>query len=123
MRTRWMMFGLVIGAALALGIGSAVASGPTLPKGGAAVTAPGDGDTTAGWWAAMEAMHDSPWMQRMHSQMPADLQGRCDALHDQMGQLAQQHPDFGPGGMMGGSTGTGSGYGGMMVSGSGMMGG
>lgn len=123
MRTRWTIFGLVIGAVLALGIGSAVASGPTLPKAGVAVAAPGDGDNTSGWWAAMDAMHDSPWMQQMHSQMPADLQERCDALHDQMGQWAQQNPGLGPGGMMGGYTGSGSGYGGMMGSGSGMMGG
>ncbi len=122
MRTRWTIFGLVIGVVLALGIGSAVASGPTLPKAGAAVAVTGDGDNTSGWWAAMDAMHDSPWMQQMHSQMPADLQQRCNALHDQMGQWSQQHPDSRPDGMMGGYTGGGSGYSGMMGSGSGMMG-
>jgi hypothetical protein len=137
MRTRWTIFGLVIGVVLALGIGSAVASGPSLPQAGAAVAATGDGDNTSGWWAAMDAMHDSPGMQQMHSQMPADLQQRCNALHDQMGQWAQQHPDASLGGMMGAGSGTtggavsggmmggntgSSGDGGMMGSGSGMMG-
>ena len=113
MRTRWTIFGLVIGVVLALGVGAAVASGPALPRSGATVVRGGTG-TTSDWWAAMDAMHDSPWMQQMHSQMPADLQQRCNSLHDQMGQWAQQHPDFAPGGMMGGSGTSGGGYGGMM---------
>jgi hypothetical protein len=120
MRARWMTLGLVIGVVLTLGIGAAVASGTSLPRSGSVVKAATS--NASDWWAAMDAMHDSPGMQQMHSHMPAGLQQQCDKLHDQMGQWAQQHPDLGQGGMMGGSSHSGSGHDGMMGSGSGMMG-
>ena len=36
---------------------------------------------------AMDAMHDSPAMQRLHDSMPAGLARQCDLMHDQMGQM------------------------------------
>lgn len=122
MRTRWSLFGIVIGITLAVGVGAAFASGSALPRAGAATVgqATGDGDGTDGW-AAMEAMHDSPWMEQMHAQMPADRQQQCDALHEQMQQQSAGQTDgSGDSGMMGGS-----GDSGMMggSGGSGMMGG
>jgi hypothetical protein len=56
--------------------------------------------------AACDAMHDTPAMQAMHDHMPAALQVRCDALHEQMDQMMGS-------GMMGGSE---------MMGGSGMTG-
>ena len=69
---------------------------------GYALGASGSGTTprpTTGSWAAMDAMHDSPGMQRFHSQMPAELRAQCDAMHEQMQQMMG-----GAGGMMGGPT-------------------
>lgn len=80
MRTRWTILGLAIGAVLGPRHRLGAGIGPMLTKAGAAVAVTGDGDSTSGWWAAM------------------------DSLHDQMGQWAQQHTDFRPGGMIGGYT-------------------
>ena len=66
----------------------------------------------------MDAMHDSPLMQQMRDQMPADLQKKCDQMHDQMTEWIDQHPGgvpSVPGGMMspgvtpGGMMGSGQG--------------
>lgn len=38
----------------------------------------------------MAAMHDAPGMERMHAQMPASLQARCDAMHAQMDAMMAQ---------------------------------
>lgn len=117
MKTRWISLGVVIGLALALTVGFAVASDRSNPAAG--------GDR----WAGMEAMHDSPAMQRVHAQMPEELRVQCEAMHEQMDEMMQS------GGMMGGDMGShhsgtsggmgpgSDGPGGMMGSGSsGMMG-
>src|SRR3989304_9938482 len=126
MKVRWISLGVAIGLGLALTVGFAFASDRSTPdvtggRGGAAVT------QTDGW-AAMEAMHDSPAMQRLHAQMPEELQAQCQAMHEQMeqmmgaggmmsGDMDSHHP-----GMAGGMMGAGSGNpGGMMGSGSGDM--
>ena len=120
MKVRWTSLGVAIGLAVALTVGFAFADRSTPDvtggRGGAAVT------QTDGW-AAMEAMHDSPAMQRLHAQMPEELQAQCDAMHEQMEQM------MGAGGMMGGDMSahhSGTTGGGMMGSGSdnpgGMMG-
>lgn len=44
----------------------------------------------------MDRTHGSAAMQRMHAQMPADLQAECSAMHAQMGDMGS----MGGGGMM-----------------------
>ena len=118
MKVRWISLGVAIGLGLALTVGFAFASDRSTPdvtggRGGAAVT------QTDGW-AAMEAMHDSPAMQRLHAQMPEELQAQCDAMHEQMEQM------MGAGGMMDGDMSahhSGMTGGGMMGAGSGNPGG
>ena len=125
MKVRWISLGVAIGLGLALTVGFAFASDRSTPaadRGGTAAVAQTDR------WAAMETMHDSPAMQRLHAQMPEELQAQCQAMHEQMEQM------MGAGGMMsgdmdshhsgmgGGMMGTGSGSpGGMMGTGSGSM--
>jgi hypothetical protein len=121
MKSRWISLTLAIG--LALTIGFAFGSGRSTP----ASADPGGSaqGMQAGGWAGMEAMHDSPAMQRLHAQMPEELRAQCDAMHEQMAQM------MGAGGMMSGDMGThhagtaGGGMtgspGGMMAPGSGMM--
>ena len=90
MKLRWISLGVAIGLALALTVGFAFVSGRSTP---AAVV------QTAGW-AAMDAMHDSPAMQRAHAQRPQELRAQCEAMHEQMEQM------MGAGGMMGGDMGS-----------------
>ena len=100
------IFALVAGAALILG--SLISAAPAVAQ----------KVSTSSW---MDAMHDSPAMVQMRDRMPADLQQKCDQMHDQMTQWLDQHPDVVPtvpGGMM--SPGQSPGPNGMMGSG-GMM--
>lgn len=94
MKSRWITLGVAIALAFALTVGFAFGSGRSTPaaadRGGSAAVTQTDG------WAAMEAMHDSPAMQRLHAQMPEELQAQCEAMHEQMEQM------MGAGGMMGG---------------------
>ena len=95
MKIRWTSLGVAIGLAVALAVGFAFASDrSTLVSydGGSAPITQTDG------WAGMEAMHDSPAMQRLHAQMPEEVQAQCEAMHDQMEEM------MGAGGMMGGDT-------------------
>ncbi|HEX6579797.1 MAG TPA: hypothetical protein VF195_02860, partial [Actinomycetota bacterium] len=73
MKLRWISLGVAIGLALALTVGFAFVSGRSTP---AAVA-------QTGGWAAMDAMHDSPAMQRAHAQMPEELRAQCEAMHEQ----------------------------------------
>ena len=93
MKARWTSLGVAIGLAVALTVAFAFASDRSTPVadgGGSAAVTQTDG------WAAMEAMHDSPAMQRLHAQMPEELQTQCEAMHEQMEQM------MGGGEMMGG---------------------
>ena len=118
MKVRWTSLGVAIGLTIALTVGFAFTSDRSTPVaedgGSAAIT------QTNGWAAAMEAMHDSPAMQRLHAQMPEELQAQCDAMHEQMEQM------MGAGGMMGGDMSahhSGTTGDGMMGAGSGSPGG
>jgi Spy/CpxP family protein refolding chaperone len=75
MRTRMTALAIAIAAVLTLGIGAAVA----MPH-------------ASGW--GPDQMHGSTQMRSMHAQMPADLQGECDAMHAQMS--AQMSAQMGP---------------------------
>jgi len=127
MKARWMALGISVGLAVALTLGSAFASGrssPTPDRGSAT------GSSQTDPWVGMEAMHDSPQMQRLHAQMPEELRAQCEAMHAQMGQMmdgmmggdmSSHHAGMPGGGMMDpGSMGPGgmmgSGPGGMMGS-------
>src|SRR5581483_3336829 len=61
-----------------------------------------------GPWQAMDAMHDSAFMQQIRAQMGPEWAAQCDALHEQLQERSGQGPD----GMMGGyGPGDGTGYG------------
>lgn len=126
MKGRWMALGVAIGLALALTLGSAFASDrstPTPDRGSATALAQTDPWTDMQGMQGMQAMHDSPAMQRLHAQMPEELQAQCDAMHVQMGQMmggdmSSHHEGVAGGGMMApGSVGSG----GMMGGGPGTM--
>lgn len=80
MRLRWISLGVAIGLAFALTVGFAFGTDRSGPSGAA---------TPMSGWTDMQAMHDSPEMQRIHDRMPEELQARCDAMHEQMGAWAQ----------------------------------
>ena len=112
MKVRWISLGVAIGLGLALTVGFAFASDRSTPdvtggRGGAAVT------QTDGW-AAMEAMHDSPAMQRLHAQME-QMMGAGGMMD---GDMSAHHSGMTGGGMMGAGSGN---PGGMMGQGSGSM--
>lgn len=124
MKARWMALGMVVGLALALTLGWGFASGGATrnaDRGSAVAFARSDA------WADMQAMHDSPEMQRLHAQMPEELRAQCEVMHAQMGRMtgammggdmSSHHEAMTGGGM----TGPGSvGPGGMMGSGPGGM--
>ncbi len=115
MKGRWILVGAVIGFAVTLTLGFAFGAGRSAPGAGRSPSPQATGD----WWAAMDAMHDSPWMEQMRAQMGPELAAQCDAMHEQMREQAGQ---MGPG-MMGGSGGMMGGSGGMMGGSGGMMGG
>ena len=88
MTRRWIITGAVVAGLLAATAGVAYGAGG---GGTPATTTP----TTEQVVAACDAMYDSPGMEAMHEQMPVALQGRCDAMHEQTGQM------MGGSGMMG----------------------
>ena len=128
MKVRWTSLGVAIGLAIALTVGFAFASDRST------TTAVDSGESAAitqvDGWAAMEAMHDSAAMQRLHAQMPEELQAQCEAMHEQMvqmmgaggmmagGDMSSHHTGMSGSGMMGAGSGS---PGGMMGSGSGSM--
>ncbi len=121
MKARWMSLGVAIGLALALTLGFTFSSGNSSGTGPSGMT-PTAAQTD--WSTAMDAMHDAPGMLQMHARMPAALQARCDAMHEQMeqmmgGDMSSHHPGASGDGMMDSGSGSSSG---MMDSGSGMMG-
>lgn len=95
MKKRWILLGIAIVAVLALTAGIAFAAG----RGSGSGTSP---VATQQMVAGMDAMHDSPAMQKVHAQMPAALRAQCEAMHGQMDQMMS-----GPGSMMSGSGMTG----------------
>jgi hypothetical protein len=101
MTRRWIVSGVAVAALFVAtaGIAYAAGTGSTPPA-----SAPAAGQMCA----ACDGMHDSPAMEAMHEQMPAALQQRCDALHEQMAQLVGGSGMTGGSGMMG-NTGMGSG--------------
>lgn len=129
-KSRWIVLGAVLGFALSLTLGSALAAGrwstDRSTEGGTVMSSEDP-------WGAMDAMHDSPWMEQMRERMGAELAAQCDRLHDQVMERARDRdgtgsqdrdrlrdhaadptgPGYGPGGMMGGF-GPGSGPGWMM---------
>ena len=94
MRLRQITIGVALGAVLALGFGVGIASGRS-----------SDGDASFPGWSAMDAMHDSPVMERLREQMGPELAAQCEEMHARMQEQ---------GGMMGGAA---------MMGGDGMMGG
>ena len=110
MRARWILGGVAIGVALSLSFGFAFADRSATP-----VDTPASGSM----YATCDAMHDSPAMERMHAQMPAEWRAQCDAMHAQMGQMMGGAGQMGAGMMTDGATGGGMMAGGM---GSGMVG-
>ncbi len=135
MKARWISLGVAIGLGLALTVGFAVASGSSGPAGrGVGSTAAASQSTD--WLEAMDAMHDSPFMEQMRAQMGPEWAARCDALHEQMrerfgqtgsGMMGAGHgpgdgTGYGPGSGPADGTGYGPGPGGMMGSGNRMMG-
>ena len=94
MKKRWIVTGVAVVSLVAATAGIAYAAGR-----GSGTTRP----PAAGGMAAHDAMHDSPAMQAMHDQMPAALQAKCDALHEQMDQMMAGM--MGGSGMMGGEAG------------------
>lgn len=94
MTKRWIVSGAVVVALLAVTAGIAYAAG----SGGGPSTGPAAGQMLVG----CDAMHDSPGMLAMHDHMPAALQARCDAMHEQMDSMMSGSS------MMGGSGKTGA---------------
>lgn len=82
MKGRWIALGTALGFVLALTLG--FASGQMSVGGSGGVGPMMDRDAM---WATMDGMHESPAMQEMHDQMPADLAAQCDAMHEQMSQM------------------------------------
>lgn len=113
MKLRWMVLGVAIGLVLTLTVGFAFASGRPPTSG------PGVGK--ADHAAAMEAMHDSPTMQRMHAEMPEEIRAQCEAMHEQVDEMMQRDGGALHGDMSTGGTMDGSDMGGMMGTGAGGM--
>jgi hypothetical protein len=90
MKVRRMMIGVALGAVLTLAFGVGVASGRS-PDGAASF--PG--------WSAMNAMHDSPVMERLREQMGPELAAQCEETHARM---LEQGGMMGGDGMMGGAS-------------------
>lgn len=109
MKRRWIVLGAALGFAVALTLGFAHGSERTMPGGGSSPSAQMD---MSQMWSTMDAMHDSPAMQQMHEQMPAELRARCEAMHEQMSQMMQgMSGPSGMGGMPAGMWGMAGGFG------------
>ena len=89
MKMRLITTGVALAAVLALGFGVGVASGRS-----------SDGDASFPGWSAMNAMHDSPLMDRLREQMGPELAARCEEMHALM---LEQGSMMGGAGMMGGA--------------------
>ena len=90
MKARWIFLGVALAALIALSVGYAVAGSPQ-----------------QGTCQQQMAQEHGVSMQKLHSQMPAAAQARCDQLHTQMmngqmGALMGSNGMTGPSGMMGG---------------------
>jgi hypothetical protein len=95
MTKRWIVSGIAVVALLAATAGIAYAAG----SGNVSTKMPG----ASGMMAACDAMHDTPAMQAMHEHMPAALQARCDAVHEQMDNMMGGSSEMDSSGMMSGS--------------------
>jgi uncharacterized membrane protein YgcG len=103
--TRWIV--TVVLAVVVLALASGVAYAAARP---AAPTATQPGQTATAAWQACDRLHDTPAMQRMRAQMPAQARQQCDAMHEQMEQTAGQMMSgsgITSGGMMRGGTTSG----------------
>jgi hypothetical protein len=89
MKVRQIVTGVALGAVLVLAFGVGVASGQSA-----------DGDGSFPGWSAMDAMHDSPLMERLREQMGPELAAQCEEMHAQM---QEQGGMMGSDGMMGGA--------------------
>lgn len=97
MKGRWIFLGIAIGVVVTLTFGFGFASGrPMIDRVGPTPKPQATGD----WWAAMDAMHDSAWMEQMRAQMGPELAAQCDAMHERMGP-GMMGANGGSGGMMG----------------------
>jgi hypothetical protein len=82
MRVRMTALAIAMAAVLLLGIGAAFA----MPR-------------TGGSWGP-DQTHGAQQMRAMHAQMPADMQGECDAMHAQTSaQMGAMHGQSGMGPM------------------------
>ena len=90
MKVRRTMIGVALGAVLTLAFGVGVASGRS-----------SDGAASFPGWSAMNAMHDSPVMERLREQMGPELAAQCEEMHAQM---QEQGGMMGGDGMMGGAS-------------------
>lgn len=94
MTKRWIVSGGAVAALFVATAGIAYAAGT-------GSTSPASAPAAGQMFTACDAMHDSPAMEAMHDQMPAVLQARCDAIHEQMDQMMSGSGMTGGSGMMG----------------------
>jgi hypothetical protein len=98
MKSKWIVPGTVAVVLLAGSAGVAFAT----------VSSANQTPVTSEMLASGNSMHDSPAMQAMHAQMPAALQARCSAMHDQMGQMMSSSDMMSSSGIVRGSMAGGS---------------
>ena len=85
-KLRWIVAVVLAIAVLTLAGGIAYAS--SRPATAAVPTQQSTATTAA--WQARDRMHDSPAMEQMRAQMPAQAQQQHDAMHERMQQAAGQ---------------------------------